>query len=89
LRSDPLSLVSSPHRRAPNQVGLDGSLHKLPPFVVIKRRTMVLSITFIVFDRTRLANFVALHGWGLYGAELWIKHHYKQEGEEVVTSLKL
>ena len=51
---------------------------------------MVLSITFIVFDRTRLGNFVSLHGWGLYSAELWIKHHYKHEREEeLVTSLKL
>jgi hypothetical protein len=50
---------------------------------------MVVSIIFFIFDHTRIANVVAIQGWGLYGAELWIKHHYKQEAEQLVTSLKL
>jgi hypothetical protein len=48
-----------------------------------------VSIILFVFDRTRLANVVAIHASGFYGAELWIKLHYKQEAEQLVTSLKL
>jgi hypothetical protein len=54
-------------------------------FVVL----MVGSIVLFIFDRTRLANAVAIHAWGFYGAELWIKLHYKQEAGPLVTSLKL
>jgi hypothetical protein len=52
---------------------------------------MVVSIIFFIFDRTRIANVVAIHAWGFYGAELWIRVHYKheREEEELVTSLKL
>jgi hypothetical protein len=54
-------------------------------FVVL----MVVSIIFFIFDRTRIANVVAIHTWGFYGAELWIRVHFKQEAEQLVTSLKL
>jgi hypothetical protein len=54
-------------------------------FVVL----MGVSIVLFIFDRTRLANVVAIHAWGFYGAELWIKLRYKQEAEQLVTSLKL
>jgi hypothetical protein len=54
-------------------------------FVVL----MGVSIMLFIFDRTRLANVVTIHAWGFYGAELWIKLHYKQEAEQLVTSLKL
>jgi len=48
----------------------------------------VYLISFI-FDRTRFSDVVAIHAWGLFGAELWIKRHYKQEAAQLVTSLKL
>ena len=54
-------------------------------FVVL----MGVSLTLFAFDRTHLSNVVAIHAWGLFGAQLWIQRHYKQETKELVTSLKL
>jgi hypothetical protein len=50
---------------------------------------MGVSLIFFVFDRTRLSDVVAIHAWGLFGADLWIRRHYKQETEQLVISLKL
>jgi hypothetical protein len=54
-------------------------------FVVL----MGVSLILFVFDRTRFANVLAIHAWGLFGAQLWIQRHYKRETKELVTSLKL
>jgi len=54
-------------------------------FVVL----MGVSLIFFVFDRTRLSDIVAIHAWGLFGADMWIRRRYKQETEQLVTSLKL
>jgi hypothetical protein len=45
---------------------------------------MGVSIVLFVFDRTRLANVLAIQRWGFYGAELWIRHHDKQKTEDDV-----
>lgn len=50
---------------------------------------MSVSLIFFVFDRTRLSDVVAIHAWGLFGADVWIRRHYKQETEQNVISLKL
>jgi hypothetical protein len=47
------------------------------------------SLILFVFDRTHLSDVVAIHAWGLFGAELWIERHHKQDSKELVTSLKL
>ena len=40
------------------------------------------SLALFAFDRTHLSNVVAIHAWGLFGAQLWIQRHYKQETSE-------
>ena len=51
---------------------------------------MGLSLIFFVFDRTRSSDVIAIHAWGLFGADMWIRHRTKQhETELLVTSLKL
>jgi hypothetical protein len=54
-------------------------------FVVL----MGISLMLFVFDRTRLSNVVAIHAWGLFGAELWVQRRRKQEAGQFLTSLKL
>lgn len=54
-------------------------------FVVL----MGVSLIFFVFDRSRLSDVVAIHAWGFFGADVWIRRHYKQETEQLVTSLNL
>ncbi len=56
-------------------------------FVVL----MGVSLILFVFDRTHLSDVVAIHAWGLFGAEVWITRHYKvqQKTEQLVTSLNL
>ena len=55
-------------------------------FVVL----MGVSLMLFVFDRTRLSHIVAIHAWGIFGAQLWITRRYKQEKTEpLLTSLKL
>jgi hypothetical protein len=54
-------------------------------FVVL----MGVSLILFVFDHARLSDVVAIHAWGLFGAELWIARHYKQETKHLVTSLNL
>jgi GH35 family endo-1,4-beta-xylanase len=50
---------------------------------------MGVSLILFAVDRTHLSDVMAIHAWGLFGAQLWIQHHYKQETKELVTSLKL
>lgn len=52
---------------------------------------MGVSLILFVFDRTHLSDVVAIHAWGLFGAEVWITRHYKvqQKTEQLVTSLNL
>jgi hypothetical protein len=58
-------------------------------FVVL----MGVSLMLFVLDRTHLSDIVAIHAWGLFGADLWIKRRYKldieQDSGQLVTSLKL
>lgn len=54
-------------------------------FVVL----MVISLILFVLDHTHLSDVVAIHAWGLFGAEMWIARRHKQETKELVTSLKL
>jgi hypothetical protein len=52
-----------------------------------------VSLGLFVFDRPHIGNALALHAWALYGAQLWIKHHYKRNSAnpatEAIRSLKL
>jgi hypothetical protein len=52
---------------------------------------MVVSLIWFVFDHTHLSDVVAIHAWGLFGAEVWITRHYKvqRKNEPLVTSLNL
>jgi len=51
---------------------------------------MGLSLILFVFDRTRFSDVVAIHAWGLFGADMWIRRRYKQhDTEPLFTSLKL
>jgi GH35 family endo-1,4-beta-xylanase len=51
---------------------------------------MGVSLILFVLDRTRLSDVVAIHAWGLFGADMWIRRRYKQhDTEPLVTSLKL
>lgn len=56
-------------------------------FVVL----MVVSLILFVFDHTHLSDVIAIHAWGLFGAEVWITRHYKvqQKTKPLVTSLNL
>jgi hypothetical protein len=54
-------------------------------FIVLLGASLIL----FVFDRTRLANVLAIHAWGLFGAQYWTGRNNKREPQEVVTSLKL
>jgi|ERR1039458_1435620 hypothetical protein len=54
-------------------------------FVVL----MGTSLMLFVFDRTSASDVVALHAWGLFGAQLWIGRHYKLDTRQFLTSLKL
>jgi len=56
-------------------------------FVVL----MGVSLILFVFDRTQLSDVVAIHAWGLFGAEVWITRRYKvqQKTQQLVTSLDL
>jgi hypothetical protein len=61
-----------------------------PIYAVAQGRLYVLGgigLILFVFDRTRLSHMLEIHGWGFFGAYMWIKRRYKES--ENLTSLKL
>jgi len=50
---------------------------------------MGLSLILFVFNHGRSSDVIAIHAWGLFGAQLWIARHNKQETKQFVTSLNL
>lgn len=46
-----------------------------------------VSLVLFVFDRTHLSDAVAIHAWGLFGANLWVNRHQNTEGKQAITSL--
>jgi len=54
-------------------------------FVVL----MGVSLILFVVDHTHLSDVLAIHAWGLFGADMWIKRQNEQEAEQLTTLLKL
>ena len=50
---------------------------------------MGTSVVLFLFDRTLASDLVAMHAWGLMGAQSWIGRRYKVDTKQLLTVLKL